>query len=131
MWQTLPADARIDVDVDGHKVVAYSYGTSNEVVFLLNGGPGLPCDYLRDAHFFLSEHGYRVVAFDQLGCGASDRPDDVSFWEIGRCVETVRRVLDLSEEPAAYDAALLGFLARHAGAATSDGPVTAVSGAVP
>ena len=100
MWQTLPADARTDVDIGGHKVVAYSYGTGDEVVFLLNGGPGLPCDYLRDAHSFLSEHGYRVVDFDQLGCGASDRPDDPALWEIGRYVEeveTVRRALGLGK----------------------------------
>ncbi len=100
MWQTLPADARIDVDIGGHKVVAYSYGTGDEVIFLLNGGPGLPCDYLRDAHSFLSEHGYRVVAFDQLGCGASDKPDDPALWEIGRYVEeveTVRRALGLGK----------------------------------
>jgi proline iminopeptidase len=100
MWQQVPADARIEIEVDGHKVVAYSYGAGEDVVFLLNGGPGLPCDYLRDAHSFLKDHGYRVVAFDQLGCGASDKPDDSSLWEIGRYVretETVRRALGLGK----------------------------------
>lgn len=98
MWQLKPADARIEVEVDGHRVVAYSYGDGEETVFLLNGGPGLPCDYLRDAHSFLAGHGYRVVAFDQLGCGASDRPDDPALWTIARYVEeteAVRRALGL------------------------------------
>ena len=42
MWQQTPADERIEIEVDGHKVVAYSYGSGDNVVFLLNGGPGLP-----------------------------------------------------------------------------------------
>jgi len=100
MWQQTPADERIEIEVDGHKVVAYSYGAGDNVVFLLNGGPGLPCDYLRDAHIFLREHGYRVVAFDQLGCGASSRPTDPALWSITRYVEeteTVRRALGLGK----------------------------------
>lgn len=100
MWQQRPADERIEVALDGHRIVAYSYGAGEEVVFLLNGGPGLPCDYLRDAHSFLADHGYRVVAFDQIGCGASDRPDDPALWSITRYVEeteTVRRALGLGK----------------------------------
>ena len=67
-------------------------------MFCLNGGPGLPCDYLREAHSCLIDHGYRVVAFDQLGTGASDRPTDPSLWTITRYVaetETVRQALGL------------------------------------
>lgn len=100
MWQERAPDERIEVDVGGHRIVAYSYGSGDEVVFLLNGGPGLPCNYLRDAHSFLAGHGYRVVAFDQLGCGASDRPTDPALWTIGRYVEeteTVRTALELGK----------------------------------
>lgn len=100
MWQVKPADERIEIVVEGYKVVAYSYGSGEEVVFLLNGGPGLPCDYLRDAHSFLADKGYRVVAFDQLGCGASDRPEDAGLWTIARYVEeteTVRKALGLGK----------------------------------
>ena len=57
------------VTVDGFKIVTYSYGSGDDILFLLNGGPGLPCDYLRDPHIPLADEGYRVVAFDQLGCG--------------------------------------------------------------
>ena len=92
-----PNDIR-RVDVDGYEVVTYSYGSGENILFLLNGGPGLPCDYLRDPHIFLAEEGYRVVAFDQLGCGKSDRPDEPSLWNITRYVEeveTVRKALGL------------------------------------
>ena len=88
------------VAVDGFEVVTYSYGSGENILFLLNGGPGLPCDYLRDPHIFLAGEGYRVVAFDQLGCGNSDRPDDSSLWNIARYVEeveTVRKALNLDK----------------------------------
>lgn len=91
-------DETIRVEVDGFEVVAYSFGAGDEVLFCLNGGPGLPCDYVRDSHSWLADKGYRVVAFDQLGCGASDRPDDAALWTIERYVEeveTVRSALDL------------------------------------
>jgi proline iminopeptidase len=91
-------DETTRIAVDGHEVVAYSFGSGPEVVFCLNGGPGLPCDYVRDSHSVLVESGYRVVAFDQLGCGASDRPTDPAFWTLERYVgevETVRTALGL------------------------------------
>jgi proline iminopeptidase len=80
------------VSVHGHEVVAYSFGTGDEVLFCLNGGPGLPCDYVRDSHSILAGDRYRVVAYDQLGCGASDRPDDDSLWNLARYVEEVEIV---------------------------------------
>ena len=92
-------DETRQVDVDGYKVVTYSYGEGDDVLFLLNGGPGLPCDYLRDPHIPLADEGYRVVAFDQLGCGNSDRPEDPALWNISRYVEeveTVRQALGLN-----------------------------------
>ncbi|SON57971.1 Proline iminopeptidase [Hartmannibacter diazotrophicus] len=100
MWQEREPDETREVTVDGHRIVTYSYGSGAETVFLLNGGPGLPCNYLRDAHSFLSGHGYRVVTFDQLGCGASDKPDDPALWSISRYVEeteAVRTALDLGK----------------------------------
>ncbi|MDQ0474357.1 proline iminopeptidase-family hydrolase [Labrys wisconsinensis] len=100
MWREIEPDERHVIEVDGHKVVAYSFGAGEEVVFCLNGGPGLPCDYLREAHSCLIDQGYRVVAFDQLGTGASDRPTDASLWTIERYVaetETVRRALGLGK----------------------------------
>lgn len=98
MWREIAPDRRDEINVDGHKVVAYSFGTGPETVLCLNGGPGLPCDYLREAHSCLIDEGYRVVAFDQLGTGASDRPTAPMLWTITRYVaevETVRQALGL------------------------------------
>lgn len=100
MWRELDPDRRETVEVDGYAVKTYSFGDGAEVVLCLNGGPGLPCDYLRDAHSCLRDEGYRVVAFDQLGTGESDRPDDPALWTIGRYVEeveTVRQALGLGK----------------------------------
>lgn len=86
------------IAVDGYQVVTYEYGTGDEVLFLLNGGPGLPCNYLRDPLVRMVGEGYRVVTYDQLGCGASDKPKDKSLWTMGRYieeVETLRKALDL------------------------------------
>ena len=45
----------------------------------LHGGPGAPHDYLGDLAL-LADDGIPVVFYDQLGCGASDRPDDDALW---------------------------------------------------
>jgi proline iminopeptidase len=92
------SDEQYRVKVGEHEVQVYSFGTGDEVLFCLNGGPGLPCDYLRDSHSVMADHGYRVVIHDQLGTGRSDRPRDPSLWTIGRYVEeveTVRQALGL------------------------------------
>jgi proline iminopeptidase len=93
-----PDETRAVEIAGGYRVVTYSFGAGDEVVLCLNGGPGLPCDYLREPHACLADHGYRVVAYDQLGCGESDRPSDPSLWTIERYaleVETVREALGL------------------------------------
>jgi proline iminopeptidase len=100
MWREMLPGERREVEVGAHKVITYSFGQGEDVVFCLNGGPGLPCDYLREAHSCLVDHGYRVVAFDQLGTGASDRPTDPALWTIERYVEeteTVRTALGLGK----------------------------------
>lgn len=50
--------------------LGYSVSGSGEVLVLLSGGPGDPCDYLRDAHEVLTEH-FTCVALDQRGTGKS------------------------------------------------------------
>lgn len=87
------------VKVDGYNLVTYSYGKGDDVLFLLNGGPGLPCDYLRDPLIALAGQGFRVVTYDQLGCGRSDKPKDKSLWNISRYVEEVETVLRTLELP--------------------------------
>lgn len=89
-----------DHNVMAYKLCATARHRNGQTVFCLNGGPGLPCDYLRDSHAVLVEHGFDVVAFDQLGTGRSDKPDDMSLWTIERYtqeVETVRAALGLDK----------------------------------
>jgi hypothetical protein len=38
------------VPVHGHEVVTYSFGHGEEALLLVNGGPGLGCDCVRDSH---------------------------------------------------------------------------------
>jgi proline iminopeptidase len=100
MWREMAADERREITVDGYRIVTYSFGQGPDTVLLLNGGPGLPCDYLREAHSCLVDQGFRVVTFDQLGTGASDRPTDPKLWNITRYVaevETVRTTLGLGK----------------------------------
>lgn len=100
MWRDISPDDQVDIPVEGYRIRAYSFGKGVNTILCLNGGPGLPCDYLREAHSCLVDQGCRVVAFDQLGTGASDRPDDGSLWTIERYVaetEVVRRELGLGK----------------------------------
>ncbi len=98
MWRQIEPDRRHEIEVEGGTVVAYDFGTGDDVLLCLNGGPGLPCDYLREAHSCLVDQGFRVVAFDQLGTGASSRPTNSDLWTIDRYVaetEAVRQALGL------------------------------------
>ncbi|MGV1905966.1 proline iminopeptidase-family hydrolase [Agrobacterium cavarae] len=92
MWRKIEPDERHELTIQGYRVVAYVFGDGPETVLCLNGGPGLPCDYLREAHSCLIDRGFRVVAFDQLGTGASERPEDKGLWTIERYVEETEAV---------------------------------------
>lgn len=89
---TLQTYETIRVPYGDHNLVAYKAGTGTETLLLLNGGPGLSCDYLRDPHLQLAGNRFTVVAYDQLGTGASDNPDDASLWTIERYVEEVEHI---------------------------------------
>lgn len=65
-------------------------------LFVLHGGPGSMHHYLEPLEA-LAE-GRPVVFYDQLGCGASDMPDDPSLWTVARFVEE----LGLVREAAGY-----------------------------
>jgi len=96
MWREIEPYERHEITVEGGTVVAYVFGAGDETVLCLNGGPGLPCDYLREGHSWLIDEGFRVIAFDQLGTGQASRPDDDSLWRIERYVaetDAVRRAL--------------------------------------
>lgn len=88
------------VPVTGGKVATYSFGDGDDTILFLQGGPGMRANYLIEAHIGLIEEGYRLVFFDPLGAGRSDRPADSSLWTIERFaeeVETVRKSLNLGD----------------------------------
>jgi proline iminopeptidase len=74
------------------KVWTKRVGSGPLKVLLLHGGPGFTHQYLEAMESFLPEAGIEMYYYDQLGCGNSDIPDDLSLWEIPRYVEEVEEV---------------------------------------
>ncbi len=81
----------------GYRIATYSARPASpdpaKVLLLLNGGPGLPCDYLLTPHLELVRHGWTLLSYDQLGCGASDHPDDPALWTLARYVEELEEIV--------------------------------------
>lgn len=59
-------------------------------LLVLHGGPGFPHDYLEGLAALGDQR--RVIFYDQLGCGRSDRPEDPSLWTLERFVEELAAV---------------------------------------
>ena len=57
----------------------------------LHGGPGSSHHYFEPLEA-LAEDGRRVVLYDQLGCGGSDRPDDPDLWTVELFVDEIAAV---------------------------------------
>jgi len=90
--------ARRDITLaSGYRIATYRAGPAKpdpkRTLLLLNGGPGLPCDYLLTPHLALVAHGWTVISYDQLGCGNSDKPEDESLWTLPRYVEECEDVV--------------------------------------
>lgn len=80
------------VDVLGYKLYYKSLGEPTKGSLLcLHGGPGLTHDYLLPLAD-LAAFGYKVVFYDQLGCGKSEVPRNVGLFTIERAVEEVEGV---------------------------------------
>lgn len=62
----------------------------NIPLLVLHGGPGASHDYLEPLAKMADERP--VVFYDQLGCGKSDRPDDLSLWTVERFVDELHQV---------------------------------------
>jgi len=80
-----------------YRIVGGGADHENIPLLTLHGGPGVPHDYILDMTGLASDTR-RVIFYDQLGCGRSDQPDDLSLWIIERFVaeiDTVRRALGL------------------------------------
>ena len=93
MWYEKKIDNTINVNVDGHNVKVYEFGTGDETLLCLNGGPGLPCDYVRDCHSWISDKGFKVIAYDQLGCGQSDKPKNKELWNVKRYANELNTII--------------------------------------
>jgi proline iminopeptidase len=85
------------IDVGPGRVWYESAGEGERTLLLLHGGPGGNSEDL-SPFLNLAEEGFRVVRYDQLGSWRSDKPDDITLWQVPRFVaevEKVRQALDL------------------------------------
>lgn len=82
---------------DGYQVWTESIGggasRDKPALLVLHGGPGIGSDYLRNLCTLASPE-QRVVFYDQLGCGRSDKPNDPAYWTMPRFVREVDYVRD-------------------------------------
>ena len=81
------------VRIDGkYDVWVKQIGSGAVPVLTLHGGPGFNHFYLECLEDFLPQAGIRFWYYDQLGCGFSDTPDEVSLWTVDRYREEVEQV---------------------------------------
>lgn len=79
------------IPVTGGRVWYRVVGTgSAQPLLILHGGPSIPHDYLESLEALADERP--VIFYDQLGCGKSDRPEDVIFWKIERFADELCQV---------------------------------------
>ena len=95
LWGNLQLAAGVSdghLDVLGHRLYYKSVGEPTKGCLLcLHGGPGLTHDYILPLAD-LANFGYRVVFYDQLGCGKSEVPQNVGLFTVERAVEEVEGV---------------------------------------
>jgi proline iminopeptidase len=82
------------VTVNGYKLYFKSFGREEMgTILTVHGGPGLTHDYMLSIAD-LAKYGYRVVFYDQLGCGKSDVPKNIALFTIDRAVEDLEGFRD-------------------------------------
>jgi proline-specific peptidase len=80
------------IAVPGGKVWYRAVGdnTGATPLLCLHGGPGFTHYYLEPLESLADRR--RVIFYDQLGCGRSDRPGDTSLWNVDRFVAELAQV---------------------------------------
>ena len=94
-----PFDQRMMELGDGHRIYVEQCGNPHGVpVVVLHGGPGGGCSPAMRRYFDPSV--YRIVLFDQRGCGRS-RPhasiEANTTWHLVRDIEAIRQALDIDK----------------------------------
>ena len=80
------------ITVQGYKLFYKSFGEPVKgTVLCLHGGPGATHDYILPLAD-MAEAGYRVVFYDQLGCGNSEVPKNTTLFTVEYAVEEVEAV---------------------------------------
>ncbi len=92
-----PFDRRMMDTGDGHRIYVEQCGNPDGIpVVVLHGGPGGGCSPAMRRYFDPS--AYRIVLFDQRGCGKS-RPhasvENNTTWHLVRDIEAIREALDI------------------------------------
>lgn len=92
-----PFDQRMLEVGDGHRVYVEQCGNPNGIpVVVLHGGPGGGCSPAMRRYF--DPEVYRIILFDQRGCGRS-RPhasvENNTTWHLVRDIELIRTTLDI------------------------------------
>jgi proline-specific peptidase len=78
------------IEVQGGRVWYRCVGDGGTPLLCLHGGPGFTHNYLEPLEALADRR--QVFFYDQLGCGRSDRPDDLSLWTVDRFVEELAQV---------------------------------------
>lgn len=93
-------NGKIVIDEEGHSVFYRIFGVGDESFLHLHGGPGAGSGRALPFAALARAPDIKVILYDQLGCGQSDKPDDPSLWTVRRFVEeveAVRRRLNLGK----------------------------------
>ena len=85
-----PVDAG-SIDRDGVEISYAVYGDGPTTLLLMPTWTIVHSRIWKGQLGYLARH-YRVVVFDQLGSGRSDKPKDKSLWNIPRFIEEVEAV---------------------------------------
>lgn len=92
-----PFDQRMMDTGDGHRIYVEQCGNPDGIpVVVLHGGPGGGCSPAMRRYFDPAE--YRIILFDQRGCGRSRPHASVTnntTWDLVRDIEQVREMLDI------------------------------------